>query len=341
MNTATRPAVVPVAQRHCPKLAFVGIGWIGLLRMQALLAQDCATVCAVYDPCANAAARAAEQSTGITINACFDDLLKSEADGLVIATPSALHAEQAIRALNHGKAVFCQKPLARTFNETQQVVNAARAANKRLAVDFSYRHLAGVAQIGTLIESGELGDIFAANLTFHNAYGPDKPWFYDRRSAGGGCVMDLGIHLIDLVIWLLGGGQVSQLNSCLFHQGKRLDPGADEVEDFAQASFALDNTQVQLNCSWNLHAGQDAIIEACFYGTKGGACIRNVGGSFFDFEVYRFNGTDRQKLAGFPDDWGGRALTTWAQEVGIDQGYDPSIESVLQVAEVIDRIYSR
>lgn len=335
-NSAAAAAV-----NYKPKLAFVGTGWIGRLRMQALLEEECADFSAVFDPSAEAAAEAAALCPGTSISSDLDELLQSDADGVVIATPSAMHAEQCLQALRHGKAVFCQKPLARTVTETKLVVDAARAANKRLAVDFSYRHLAGVDTMRQLISSGELGDIFAADLTFHNAYGPDKPWFYDMQSAGGGCVMDLGIHLVDLALWLLGGGEVANVSSTLFHQGRRLQPPSTEVEDYAIANFALNDTQVQLNCSWNLHAGQDAVIEANFYGTNGSVCIRNVGGSFFDFEVYRFNGTSREKLAGFPDGWGGRALSAWAEELAHDTGYDASVESVLQVAQVIDRIYRR
>lgn len=341
MNATMNQAAVTIAPYHTPKLGFVGTGWIGRLRMQALLERKCADFCAVYDPCTEAAEEAAALSTGTAVGTCFEDLLLSEADGLVIATPSAMHAEQCIQALRHDKAVFCQKPLARTLTETTQVIEAARAANKRLAVDFSYRHLAGVEQMRQLIASGELGDIFAADLTFHNAYGPDKPWFYDLQSAGGGCVMDLGIHLVDLAIWLLNGGDVIEVASRLFHQGRRLQSPVQEVEDFAVANFQLDETQVQLTCSWNLHAGQDAVIEAIFHGTKGSVCIRNVGGSFFDFEVHQFTGTSRHKLAGYPDDWGGRALAAWAEQLALSSAYDPSVESVLHVAQVIDRIYQR
>lgn len=338
MTLATQRAAAP---DYRPKLAFVGTGWIGRLRMQALLEQNCADFSTVYDPSADAAAEAAALSAGTSIANSLDDVLASAADGVVIATPSAMHAQQCLQALGRGKAVFCQKPLARTLEETKQVVDAARAADRRLAVDFSYRYLAGVDAVRELISSGELGEIFTANLAFHNAYGPDKPWFYDVQSAGGGCVMDLGIHLVDLAIWLLGSGEVSQVASNLFHQGKKLQSPSAEVEDYASANFALNDTHVQLNCSWNLHAGQDAVIAADFYGTKGSASIRNVNGSFFDFEVHRFSGTSREKIGGFPDDWGGRALCAWADELGRDTHYDPSVESVLQVAQVIDRIYRR
>jgi len=103
------------------------------------------------------------------------------------ATPSALHAPQTCQALEAGTAVFCQKPLARTADETRQVIRAARRADRILGVDLSYRFVDGVPQMRELVRSGELGTVFAADLVFHNAYGPDKPWFYDVRQSGGGC----------------------------------------------------------------------------------------------------------------------------------------------------------
>src|SRR5512138_3737632 len=66
-----------------------------------------------------------------------------------------------------------------------------------------------------LVREGALGEVYAVNLVFHNAYGPDKPWFYDARLSGGGCVMDLGIHLVDLALWALGFPEVEVLASRL------------------------------------------------------------------------------------------------------------------------------
>src|SRR5690606_29470248 len=94
----------------------------------------------------------------------IDELLTMDVDGVVIATPSAMHADHCIKALGSGKAVFCQKPLARTSAETRCVVEAARAANRLLAVDFSYRYLAGMERVRELLARGELGEIFAADL---------------------------------------------------------------------------------------------------------------------------------------------------------------------------------
>src|SRR5690606_23712639 len=99
-------------------------------------------------------------------------LLELDLDGIVIATPSALHAEQAIAAFERGVAVFCQKPLGRDAIETQRVVSAARAANRLLGVDLSYRHTRAMQKIREVVRAGGIGAPFAVDLVFHNAYGP-------------------------------------------------------------------------------------------------------------------------------------------------------------------------
>jgi predicted dehydrogenase len=185
----------------------------------------------------------------------FDDLLRSDADAIVIATPSAMHAEQAIAALERGKAVFCQKPLGRNAEETRRVVDAARANDRLLGVDLSYRHTDAMRAVKQLVPG--LGRIYAVDLVFHNAYGPDKPWFYDPKQSGGGCVIDLGIHLVDLALWILGT-DVTSTHARLHHHG------GHGVEDYAVAIMDAGGATIQLACSWNLSAGQDAEIRAVF-----------------------------------------------------------------------------
>ncbi len=98
-----------------PKLGFLGVGWIGRNRLDALAASGAAEVAAVADPAVT------EEMHGLEPLASLEELLACDLDGVVIATPSALHAEQAIAALERGLPVFCQKPLARTAAETRAV----------------------------------------------------------------------------------------------------------------------------------------------------------------------------------------------------------------------------
>jgi predicted dehydrogenase len=326
-----------------PRLGFLGVGWIGRHRMRAIADSGFASVAAVADTAVEVAREAcAGLAEAPDLCGSLEALLDQELDGLVIATPSALHAQQAVAALERGVAVFCQKPLARTANETRRVVDAARAADRLLGVDLSYRYTAAVQAVRELVRRGELGEIYAVDLVFHNAYGPDKAWFRDPALSGGGCVIDLGIHLVDLALWTLDFPAVRQTTSRLYARGAPLNDPARQVEDYAVARLDLENgASVQLACSWNLPAGRDAVIGASFYGTNGGAAMQNVNGSFYDFVAERYRGTSRELLASPPDEWGGRAAVDWASRLAAGQGFDAVAERLVDVAAAIDQIYGR
>ena len=321
-----------------PRIGFLGVGWIGRSRMEAMLDTGLVGAAAIADPSPEMAAEAAKLAPGAAVVDGLDAMLAMKLDGVVIATPSALHAEQSVRALEAGAAVFCQKPLGRDAAEARLVVDAARAADRLLAVDLSYRYTNGMAAIAELVRSGELGRVFAVDLTFHNAYGPDKPWFYDRARSGGGCVMDLGVHLVDLAMWCLGADAASGVHAQLFAGGEPLSGQA--VEDYAVAQMTIGGAAVRLACSWRVNAGVDAEIGATFYGTGGGAGFRNVGGSFYDFEATRFHGTAREPLASPPDEWGGRAAADWARRLAAGARFDPAAEEIVAVSSVLDQIYT-
>jgi predicted dehydrogenase len=294
-----------------PRLGFLGVGWIGRSRLEAIERSGLADVAAVSDPAFPDSA----------------DLTQRDLDGVVIASPSALHAEQAVDAFERGRAVFCQKPLARTADEARSVVAAAERADRLLGVDLSYRHAAAFATARELVRSGALGEIVAANLVFHNAYGPGKPWFYERELSGGGCLIDLGIHLVDLALWTLGPLPIDDARLL----------GAP-VEQVATARLG----PVAIACSWNLHAGSDAVIEAAFYGTRGGVLVRNVDGSFYDFCCDRLAGTTRTTLVSPPDEWMGRAAVAWTERLARGDRFDRSeADELVQLHETIDELYRR
>jgi predicted dehydrogenase len=325
-----------------PRIGFLGVGWIGRHRMQAMLATGLVEAAAIAEPSDEMAAEALKLAPDARRADGLDGLLAQDLDGIVIATPSALHAEQSIAALERGVAVFCQKPLGRTGQEADAVVSAANKADRLLGVDFSYRYTAGMQAIRPLLDQGALGQLFAVDLVFHNAYGPDKPWFYDPAQSGGGCVMDLGVHLVDLALWSLGFPEVIDVSSSLFAGGEPLGPRTDTVEDYAVATLTLAaGTTVRLACSWRLHAGADAVMAADFYGSEGGAALRNVGGSFYDFTAERFRGTARETLASPPDEWGGRAAADWAARLAAGERFSADARRLVDVARVLDRIYGR
>lgn len=324
-----------------PRLGFLGVGWIGRNRMEAIARSGLAEIAAIADAARPAAEQAAAVVPGCAQYESLDELLDAGVDAVVIATPSAFHAEQTIRALQRGVPVFCQKPLGRNTEETRRVVDTARTADLLLGVDLSYRFVRGVAELRRTVQEGELGTIYAVDLVFHNAYGPDKAWFYDPALSGGGCLMDLGIHLVDLMLWVLGPQRVAHVTSRLFARGEPCSGRAGVVEDYAVARLDLESgAAVHLACSWRLPAGRDAVIEAAFYGTRGGTSLRNVGGSFYDFTVERLRGTARELVASPPDAWGGRAAVDWVTRLAAGARFDPESERLVDVAATLDRIYA-
>jgi predicted dehydrogenase len=323
-----------------PRVGFLGVGWIGLNRLNAIAAAELVQIAAVADLNAELAKGAVTVAPGAVALPCLDELLKLDLDGVVIATPTALHAEQSAAALSRGMAVFCQKPLGIDAEQTARLVQTAREQQRLLAVDLSYRHLRAVKKMKEIMSAREIGDVFAADLVFHNAYGPDKSWYYAPELSGGGCLIDLGIHLIDLALWMLDFPAVCGVSGRLFTAGRPIPRGQRALEDFASVQIDLaGGATLSVSCSWRLPAGRDADIRALFYGTRGALMLRNVKGSFYDFCAQHCVGTSRTVLDDAPDAWGGRAAVQWARQLCESGRYDPAIETSVQIAQVIDAIY--
>jgi predicted dehydrogenase len=222
--------------------------------------------------------------------------------------------------------------------EVERVLEAARAADRLLCVDLSYRYTAALQAIRKHI--ADLGQPFAADLTFHNAFGPGAGWFWDPRLSGGGCLIDLGVHLVDLALWMFDFPEVTDARATLLREARPVQFG--EVEDYALGELRLANgVTVRLACSWNLSAGCDAIIEASLYGTAGGARMRNENGSFFDFSADVFRGREAERVASPPDQWSGRAAAQWVRKLASGERFSGSTTGLLETARTLDRLYGR
>lgn len=339
------PAKSPSSARLAlarPRIGFVGLGWIGRKRLDALTADSCADfeVAALVDSDADRLRAAAAAHPEASVGSAIDALLDEGLDAVVIATPNGLHANQAVACLERGMAVFCQKPLATTLSDVQRVLSAARAADRLLGIDFCYRHITGMEVLRRRLSSGALGDVIAVSLVFHNAYGPDKSWCRSPALAGGGCLLDLGVHLLDLALWVQGMPPTERVRSRLFAHGQPVQGRAGELEDLAYAEFIQANGAiVRLCCSWYAHIGQPAQIRMEIAGTRGGASWRNIDGSFYDFDVCLFQGTQREQLGTSRDDWGTRALRAWLRQLQASNRFDAEAENIVRSAALIEEVY--
>jgi predicted dehydrogenase len=322
------------------RLGFLGLGWIGRKRLDALSSAAHVEIAALCDSDERKLQSAADMYPEAQLAAGLDDLVARDLDGVVIATPNSMHAEQATACLAAGKAVFCQKPLAVDLENTERVVAAARSADRLLGIDYCYRHVQGMSELRRRIAAGALGHIQFIDLKFYNAYGPDKSWCYERRMSGGGCLLDLGIHLVDLALWLQGARGMTLVSRRLFSKGRPLDAYPSTIEDFACAEFRCDNEAVvRIACCWNADAGADAQIGFELFGSAGGAAWRNVGGSFYDFELHAFRGTSRERLGTYPDDWGVRGLRDWAWRLTQSASFDAEAWDIVAGARLIESVY--
>jgi predicted dehydrogenase len=327
-----------------PRLGFVGLGWIGAMRLEAVAAAGLAEVAALCEPSPQRLEETAKAYPHATAFSDFSGMLGRAGDlgldGVVIATPNSLHAPQALAALDRGLAVFCQKPLALNAREAREMVEAARRADRLLGVDYSYRFTDGARELRRAVAAGELGRVFSMDTAFHNAYGPEKPWCFDPRLSGGGALMDLGVHLIDLALWMLGDPGVEAVHGGAWRGGEPLATGT--VDDFANARIELEGgASVSVAVSWNAHAGRDCVIRLAAFGIGGGAELRNVDGSFYDFELARFSGRAEEVTVRESRDWLGKAILDWAARLGNRERFDPEIERSVRVSEVVDAVYRK
>jgi predicted dehydrogenase len=322
-----------------PRLAFLGLGWIGRHRLQAIADAGRADIAAIADVDPAAVEAAAAIAPGAARGRSLDDLLAQAPDGVVIATPSARHAGEAVLALEAGCAVFCQKPLARTAIEAAGVVERARAHDRLLAVDLSYRHLEATRRVTDLVSTGALGTLQAIDLTFHNAHGPGQAWYFQKAESGGGCLLDLGIHLLDLLaLWVRDPFTVRA--AALSTAGEPWADSPSRVEDFALVQLeSASGIAARVACSWGTPSGCDAVIEARLFGTRAGARIANVAGSFYDFTAERLDRAGATSLAEPPDDWGGRAAVAWVDALARSPRFDAAAERLVELSALIDRCY--
>lgn len=321
------------------RLGFLGLGWIGRARLDAIAHDADVHIAALSDADPQRLRCAHDTYAHAEVCANLPELLRTPLDGVIIATPNGCHAEQAITCLEHGLSVFCQKPLAINAADAERVVTAARRADRLLAVDLSYRHVQGMEELRQRISSGELGEIRAIDLVFHNAYGPSRQWCFDPQLAGGGCLLDLGVHLLDLALWLQSGPALELVSSRLYSYGQ-LQRSTGALEDLAFVEYRQHSgAVVRLACSWHAQLGADARIGFHIHGTRAGAVWSNIDGSFVNFALDWVRGAQRERLGTSLDDWGPGALRAWIARVRRGERFDPAVQDVLTGARLIDQAY--
>lgn len=226
----------------------------------------------------------------------YEDLLGSAAvDAVVVALPNAMHAPVAAAALHAGKHVLCEKPMARSAPEAETILAAARQSGRKLMIHFNYRFTPTAMALYRYVQAGDLGELYHARSWWHRTRGIPGlgSWFTRKELAGGGPLVDLGVHRLDLALWYLGypravsvtGATYSALGTDIaMRQGK-----AYEVEDMASAFVRFENgASLVLEASWAANGEHREEMLTQVYGTKGGMIHRNVNAGYeFEARVFR------------------------------------------------------
>ncbi|MCC6650807.1 MAG: Gfo/Idh/MocA family oxidoreductase [Candidatus Eisenbacteria bacterium] len=200
----------------------------------------------------------------------IEDLLDQELDAVDICTPNFLHAPMAIAALEAGKHVMCERPLARSSEEAAAMVKAAKKADRHLMCAVQHRFRPDAQLLRKFVDKGDLGDIFLAKagwLRQKTEWDSDE-WRRTKRESGGGVVLDLGFQMLDLSLWVLGSHKVTSVTASV-HRTKK-----GEVEDSATAFFRLESgATLTLELSWGLLMEKDFAYLNLF--GSGGAALLN------------------------------------------------------------------
>jgi len=289
----------------------------------------------------------------------YQDLLSAPGiDAVSICLPNILHAPVTIDALRAGKHVLVEKPLARTADEGQAMIEAAQAADRVLMIAFNHRYRADVQWVKQYIESGALGRIYYAKAHWMRRAGIPRlgSWFVSKEQAGGGPLVDLGVHVLDMAMYLIGEPRPLGVSANVYAEfGPRGLKGWDlrsqfsneqrpyEVEDLATAFIRLEGgATLLLEASWATHSAAGDDFGVTLYGTEGGVelMVRN----------YTHENTVRvfHDIAGVPTDMapklrkaGGHDAVTERFVAAVLDGAPrvPSAEEGLRRAAIIDACY--
>lgn len=289
----------------------------------------------------------------------YADLLAAPGiDAVSVCLPNALHLPVSLAALQAGKHVLVEKPLARNADEGRAIVAAAEAADRVLMISFDKRYRGDVQWIKRYIDSGAIGRIYYAKAHWMRRSGIPRlgSWFVSKDQAGGGPLVDLGVHVLDIAMYLMGEPRPRTISASAYAEfGPRGLKGWEgrqqftteqepyQVEDLATAFIRLDSgATLLLEASWATHSSAGDDFGVTLYGTEGGVelLVRNYG---YDDTVRVF--TD---IAGAPTNLAPRirpakshlaVIQRFVAAILDDAPRTPGPSEGLRRAEVLDACY--
>jgi predicted dehydrogenase len=270
------------------KIGLIGNGSISEFHLQAYQANAKVELWAVCDLNEDRARKTAKKYNIPHVYTDYPELLANpDVQAVSICTWNNSHADISIAALEANKNVLCEKPLCQTVDQALKVEEAVRKSGKLLQVGYVRRHASNIAVLRKFIDAGDLGDFYFAKASMIRRLGNPGGWFADKDRSGGGPLIDIGVHVIDLCWYLMGKPKVksvsgntytklgnrSHIENYDFYKAADYDASHNDVEDMANALIRFENgASILVDVSFSLHAKQDS-AQINIYGTKGSAEI--------------------------------------------------------------------
>lgn len=275
------------------KIGFIGCGFVALHKhFPGMSAEEGVELAAFCDIVPEKAERAAKDfgAPGAKVYVDYKELLADASiDAVHVLTPNVSHAEITVAALEAGKHVLCEKPMAATTADAKKMLDARDRTGKLLTIGYQYRHDHENCIAKQLIDDGWLGEVYYAEASYIRRRGvPTWGVFTDKAQQGGGALIDIATHALDLALFLMGNYEVDHVAGTSFEKlGKSLKPDQQgqiggngvpipwdnntfEVEEAAVGYVKMKNGAViHLKSSWAINIAETpALIMLC--GTKGG-----------------------------------------------------------------------
>lgn len=248
------------------RAAVIGAGAIAqACHMPGYAANPNVELVAFVDPVRARHREIAEQFPGVRGYTRLGELFSSEEiDVVSVCTPNAYHAECTIAALEAGCHVLCEKPMATTLREADRMIETARRARRTLMIGFTHRLYRGPAKCRELLQRKVIGKPFMIRVRFahggpYPGWAKDK-WFYDPKLAAGGAMLDMGIHAIDIALWLFGPVSAVSAKAATLIKKIAVDDNAVLLLEFASGALGY------IEAGWTSKPGFNGIE---IYGTEG------------------------------------------------------------------------
>jgi len=267
-----------------------------------------------------------------------------------VLTPNVSHAEITIAALEAGKHVMCEKPMAKTAEAARAMLEAARRTGKLLSIGYNGRSDAPQIQARRFVEEGLLGDVYYTKAVALRRRGvPCWGVFLNREAQGGGPLIDIGTHIVDLTLWTMNDYSpvVSAIGRTYdeliplggFNNGGHWDIGRFEVEDSAFGTVTLaSGAMLVVKAAWACNNKEMNLNETLLFGVNGGAELEN--------DRLTFNGESNDRLWTYvpeptptKDSMYDREISAWVSALANDTEPVVKCEQAAQVVKVLEAIY--